>query len=125
MFLVSTTEISLDYDDAPLGLGRGKHHFAAIKAAAEAGFERIYYTSLAFGPRSKASVMRAHLRTESFLAAAATQKQGGMGVTVIRQGLYNESWPLYFGYFDPRGHDERTEVLVAGDRPISWTALKD
>jgi hypothetical protein len=39
--------------------------------------------------------------------------------------LYNESWPLYFGYFDPKGHDERTEVLVAGDGPISWTALKD
>jgi len=48
-----------------------------------------------------------------------------MSVTVIRQEFYNGSWPLYFGYFDPKGHNERTEVLVVGDGPISLTAMND
>jgi hypothetical protein len=31
---------------------------------------------------------------------------------------------LYFGYYDPKG-DERDEVIVAGDGPVSWTGLGD
>ena len=77
MFLVSTPEISLDYDAAPLGSRREKYHYAAIKAAAEAGVEHIYYPSLAFGPRSKASVTRAHVRTESFLLQQQYRSKGG------------------------------------------------
>jgi hypothetical protein len=64
----------------------------AIDAARRAGVKHIYYTSLAFGSPSKAGVMRAHLRTEAYLATLSDLK-----VTVIREGLYNESWPLYLG----------------------------
>jgi hypothetical protein len=45
-------------------------------------------------------------------------------VTVIREGLYNESWPLYLGYFDPKG-DDREEVALAGDGKISCTSIRN
>ena len=47
----------------------------------------------------------------------------GMRFTVLREGLYNESWPLYLGYYDVKG--EKDEVVVAGDGRVSWTAIAD
>jgi uncharacterized protein YbjT (DUF2867 family) len=93
----------MDYNDAPLG--REAHHRAAIDAAIKAGVKHIYYTSLAFANPSKAGVMRAHIRTEKYLNELADQ--GKVDHTIIREGLYNESWPLYFGYY------------------FSWTAIAD
>lgn len=119
LFLVSTPRIEMDFNNAPPGEGREKHHFAAIRAAAKVGVNHIYYTSLAFGSNSNAGVMQAHLRTEAFLHSLE-----GLDATVIREGLYNESWPLYFGYYDLKG-DQREEVVVAGDGPISWTSIAD
>jgi uncharacterized protein YbjT (DUF2867 family) len=118
-FLVSTPRISLDFNDAPEGQGREKHHKVAIDAALRAGVKHIYYSSLAFGSPSKAGVMRAHLRTEAYLASLKDVR-----ATVIRQGLYNESWPLYLGYYNPKD-DERGTVLLAGDGKICWTAIED
>jgi hypothetical protein len=112
----------MDFYAAPPSAGREAHHFAAIEAAIAAGVELIFYTSLAFERRSEAGVMRAHKRTEEFLAWRA--EQTGLKVTVAREGLYCESWPLCFGYFDPGG-DERQMVVVAGDGPVSWTSLGD
>ncbi|KAH7343027.1 hypothetical protein BKA65DRAFT_505390 [Rhexocercosporidium sp. MPI-PUGE-AT-0058] len=122
LYLISTPNISLDFNNAPPGSGREKAHIGAIEAALEAGVTRFFYTSLAFGGDSGAGVMRAHLRTEEFLRGL--QEREGVKVTVVREGLYNESWPLYLGYFDPKG-DERGEVLLAGDGKISWTAIRD
>ncbi|KAG4425169.1 hypothetical protein IFR04_001736 [Cadophora malorum] len=122
LYLISTPNISMDFNNAPPGSGREKAHIGAIKAAHEAGVTRFFYTSLAFGSDSGAGVMRAHLRTEEFLKEL--QETEGVKVTVMREGLYNESWPLYLGYFDPKG-DERGEVVLAGDGKISWTAIKD
>ncbi|KAI0136774.1 hypothetical protein BJ170DRAFT_30312 [Xylariales sp. AK1849] len=119
LFLVSTPRIDLDFNDAPEGEGREKHHRAAIDAARKAGVNHIYYSSLAFGSPSKAGVMRAHIRTEAYLASLKDVQ-----ATVIREGLYNESWPLYLGYYDPKG-DERGTVPLSGDGKISWTAIKD
>lgn len=119
-FLVSTPRIELDYGDAPEGQGREKHHKAAIDAAVRAGVGHIYYSSLAFGSPSKAGVMRAHLRTEAYLASLADK----VASTVVREGLYNESWPLYLGYYDPAA-DDRGEVPLAGDGRICWTAIED
>ncbi|KAI1873775.1 uncharacterized protein JN550_003044 [Neoarthrinium moseri] len=118
-FLVSTPRIELDFNDAPEGQGREKHHMAAINAARRAGVRHIYYSSLAFGNPSKAGVMRAHIRTEAYLASLKDVK-----VTIIREGLYNESWPLYLGYYDPKG-DDRETVPLAGDGKICWTAIDD
>jgi uncharacterized protein YbjT (DUF2867 family) len=113
----------MDYNSAPLWQGREKHHRAAIDAALSVGVEHIYYTSLAFANPSKASVMRAHERTEKYLKEL--EAEGKVKVTVLREGLYNESWPLYFGYYFKLKEETRKEVLVAGDGRISWTSISD
>lgn len=113
----------MDYNDAPLWQGREKHHRAAIDAAVKVGVKHIYYTSLAFANPSKSGVMRAHIRTEKYLNELA--EAGKVRVTVLREGLYNESWPLYFGYYFDLKDDMRKEVIVAGDGKISWTAIAD
>lgn len=118
-FLVSTPRIEMDFNNAPEGQGRERHHKTAIDAARKTGVEHIYYSSLAFGSPSKAGVMRAHLRTEAYLASLKDIK-----FTVIREGLYNESWPLYLGYYDPKG-DERGAVKLGGDGKMCWTAIED
>jgi len=127
LFLVSSPSIALDFHDAPSGSGREKHHISAIRAAHKAGVRHIYYTSLAFGSNSKAGVMVAHNRTEAFLEEF-TKPGGeghGMSYTIIREGLYSESWPLYFGqYFEPGG-EERSVVPLCGDGRISWTSIAD
>ena len=117
LFLVSSPHIDMDFNNAPIG--RERHHVNAIQAAQKAGVEHIYYTSLAFGSESNAGVMRAHLRTEAFLKGLT-----GVKTTIIREGLYNESWPLYFGYYN-LDNDERSEIITAGDGLISWTAISD
>lgn len=112
----------MDFNDAPDGKGREGRHIAAIEAAVAAGVKHVYYTSLAFGPKSEAGVMRAHLRTEKYLHDL--EAKGELKITIIREGLYNESWPLYLGYFEPKS-DERKEIVLAGDGKVSWTAVKD
>ncbi len=66
--------------------------------------------------------MRAHLRTEEFLRGLEGE---GMKFTILREGLYNESWPLYLGYYDVKGGDDRSEIILAGDGKISWTSIGD
>jgi uncharacterized protein YbjT (DUF2867 family) len=113
----------MDYNDAPLWKGREAHHRAAIDAALQVGVKHMYYTSLGFSNPSKAGVMRAHIRTEKYLKDL--ESEGKVRVTVIREGLYNESWPLYFGYYFGLKEEGRREVLVAGDGRISWTSIAD
>lgn len=119
LFLVSSPRIDMDFNDAPYGSGREKDMFIAIDAAVEAGVKHIWYTSLAFANPSKSGVMRAHMRTEAYLAGLK-----GITYTIIREGLYNESWPLYLGHYDVKG-DERDVIPVGGDSPISWTSIAD
>ncbi|CZR65180.1 uncharacterized protein PAC_15080 [Phialocephala subalpina] len=122
LYLVSTPNIAMDFNNAPPGQGREKAHIEAIKAAISAGVKEIVYTSLAFGSESGAGVMQAHLRTEAFLKDL--KAEGKIEYTIIREGLYNESWPLYLGYYDPK-KDERGEIVLVGDGEISWTAISD
>lgn len=123
LFLVSTPRIEMDYNNAPLWQGREKHHRTAIDAALKAGVQHVYYTSLGFGNPSKAGVMRAHIRTEKYLHEL--EREGRVKITIIREGLYNESWPLYFGYYFGLKKETRKEVVVAGDGPVSWTSIPD
>jgi uncharacterized protein YbjT (DUF2867 family) len=104
----------------PQQQGREKHHITAIEAARQAGVEHIYYLSLAFRSDSKAGVMWAHNRTEAFLYGLKDVK-----FIVIREGLYNELWPLYFGNYFKLKDDARKEIVVAGDGPINWTPVAD
>lgn len=126
LLLVSSPEIALDYDGyyTP-GHGREERHIAAITAAQDAGVEHIYYTSLGFGggggaDHSKAGVMRAHLLTEEFLSNLPNMK-----TTIIREGIYNESWPLYLGFYFGLKGEMREEIVLAGDGAISFTSIAD
>jgi hypothetical protein len=75
----------------------------AIEAAKRSGtIKHIVYTSLAFagGPNSShsvAAVMQAHLDTEAYLKSALPSN---ITYTILREGLYTESFPLYFGAYD-------------------------
>ncbi|KAF2155821.1 NAD(P)-binding protein [Myriangium duriaei CBS 260.36] len=122
LFLVSSPRIAKDFGDVQDGQGREADHFVALEAAAAVGVKHVYYTSLAFKRPSKAGVMRAHISTEKYLEQQLAAK--GLGWTVIREGLYNESWPLYFGHWK-LGEDERTEIEVAGEGTIPWTSIAD
>ncbi|KAI1780404.1 NAD(P)-binding protein [Hypoxylon cercidicola] len=140
LFLVSSPHVALDFgdeDEVPDGRGREAHHRGAIDAAVRAAVPHVYYSSLAFGwdaatqspgRTSRAGVMRAHLRTEAYLARLVAD--GALPrATLLREGLYNESWPLYLGYFDVDAGADKAEVEVevplAGDGPVCWTAIAD
>lgn len=120
LFLASTPKIAMDFYDAPYGKGREAHHIIVLEAAKKVGVRHIYYTSLGFSDGSVSGVMAAHLRTEAWL-----RDQTDFTYTIIREGLYNESWPLYLGHSSMDGKLDRTEIPVAGDGPISWTAIDD
>jgi uncharacterized protein YbjT (DUF2867 family) len=102
---------------------RFKQHVNAIDAAKRTGVKHIYYTSLMFGTdavghltNSVAQVMLAHLDTEAYLA------KSGLTYTILREGLYSESYSLYTGFFDPT---KDNEVCVPADGPISWVCIED
>lgn len=122
LFIISSSRIDKDFNDAPEGKGREADHYVALEAAKKAGVKHVYYTSLAFANPSKSRVMKAHERTEAWLAENWTGD--GRVWTVIREGLYSESWPLYMGHWTV-GQDERKEVPIAGDSRISWTSIDD
>jgi uncharacterized protein YbjT (DUF2867 family) len=119
LFLISSARIDKDFGDAPHGEGREADHFPALEAAKKVGVKHVYYTSLAFANPSKSRVMKAHERTEEYL-----QREWPGKFTIIREGLYNESWPLYFGHYDV-ANDPRDEIVTGGDGPISWTSIPD
>jgi len=97
---------------------RVNSHKAAIDAAKRAGINHVYYTSLMFAGDSKAAVMQAHIATEKYL------KESGLTYTIIREGIYSESYPLYFGYWKPG--KPGTEVKVPhGDGGIAWVCRDD
>lgn len=77
-------------------------HTNAIEAAKRTSIKHIIYTSLAFAgaPSSSdsiAAVMQAHLATEQHLK---TKLPSSMTYTILREGLYTESFPLYLGIYD-------------------------
>lgn len=93
-------------------------HKAAIDAAKRVGIKHIYYTSLMFAGDSQAAVMQAHLATEKYL------KESGLAYTIIREGIYSESWPLYFGYWKP-GRPGNEVLIPHGDGGIAWVCRDD
>lgn len=118
LLLISSSRIEKDFGQPHPDNGRETDHLQVLEAAVQVGVPHVYYTSLAFQNPSKSRVMTAHERTERWL------KQAPLRYTLIREGLYNESWPLYFGHYDI-GKDTRDEITVAGDSKISWTSISD
>ncbi|KAI0645023.1 NmrA-like family protein [Trametes meyenii] len=105
---------------------RAAHHRTAIDAARRAGVRHVYYTSLAFAVPSDADsaveraplVMRAHIDTERDL------RDSGLTYTILREGVYSESFAIYLGFFDPTDGRERV-VIPHGDGAIRWTSRED
>ena len=122
VLIISSPRIEKDFGPQhPKTTGRDQDVSAVLRAAKKnsATLKSVYYTSLAFANPSKSRVMKAHEATEK-----EVKGMGFENVVVIREGLYNESWPLYFGHYDVPG-DERSEVPVAGDGKVSWTSIGD
>ncbi|KAH9212746.1 hypothetical protein DL95DRAFT_524931 [Leptodontidium sp. 2 PMI_412] len=107
---------------------RFKVHKLAIDAARKSGVKHIFYSSLAFAgngdPTSAAHVMQAHLDTEKYLASLAEQ-DSSFTYTVVRIGLYSESFPLYTAFFDLKQPDD-VRIPHNGTGPgIAWAKQDD
>ena len=89
---------------------RAQRHRNAIDAAVRAGVGHVYYTSLLPCQDSVAYVMKAHLDTEAYLLAS------GLPFTILKNGVYAESWQLYLG--DVTGD----EVVIPADGTVSWVS---
>ncbi|EED14343.1 NmrA-like family protein [Talaromyces stipitatus ATCC 10500] len=85
---------------------RSKAHRKAIDAALRSGVKHIFYSSLAFAGNltksSDALVMRAHLDTEAYLEELGRTNAPDFTYTIIREGLYHESFPIYTSFFHPQ-----------------------
>nr|VWO96766.1 Uncharacterized protein [Ganoderma boninense] len=73
------------------------------------GVKRMYYMSLAFAGDSHAADMQAHLDMERYL------KESGLAYMILRERIYSESYPLYFGFWNATERED--EVLVPNDIP--------
>lgn len=97
---------------------------AAIDAAIRNGVRYIFYASLAYGgaPENKKSiafVMQSHLDTELYLEECA--RRHDIGFTVVRQGLYTESFPMQLSFFDVKNPMDEISIPHDGSGPgISW-----
>lgn len=60
-----------------------------------------------------AHVMGAHLETERYLASV--QPSHSFTYTVIREGLYTESFPIYTGWLDPKNPPDSNLVTIPHD----------
>jgi hypothetical protein len=90
----------------------------------------IFYGSLGYGGKpdsneSVAHVMQAHLDTERYLDEC-TRQHTGFGYTVIREGLYSESYPLYTAFFDPKHPVDEIKIPHDGSGPgIAWVKREE
>ncbi|CAL3969327.1 unnamed protein product [Diplocarpon coronariae] len=122
LYLISTPNVSTDFSNAPPGQGGEKAHIWSYRSCGRywCQVRVLHVASIWAGVRSWG-------HEGTFAYGSVPQGIGGregLKVTVLGEGLYNESWPLYLGYFDPQ-RDERGEVLLAGEGKFSWTAIKD
>lgn len=90
----------------------------------------IFYGSLGYGGKpdnneSVAHVMQAHLDTERYLDKCARQHMG-FGYTVIREGLYSESYPLYTTFFNLEHPVDEIKIPHDGSGPgIAWVKREE
>ena len=65
--------------------------------------------------------MQAHIETEAYLKETCAAREG-VKYTIIREGIYCESWALYLGFFDPGQEAEKRTVKVpeGADKGIAW-----
>lgn len=107
-----------------------QRHRVAIDAALKSGVKYIFYGSLGFAgspsnQSSVAHVMAAHLDTEKYLERLS-QAVPGFGYTVIREGLYSESYPLYTSFFNPKQPSNEIKIPHNGSGlGIAWVKREE
>jgi hypothetical protein len=78
---------------------------------------------------STAAVMSAHHATEAYLRSVCATSHGSVTYTIVREGIYAESYLVYLGFFDPKSipNPERRKVVVpsAGGPGASWATKSD
>ena len=106
-------------------------HINAINAARDVGISHIYYTSLAFGDESAAAVKQAHIATENYLAQmSSTANSSKFSYTIIKEGIYSESFPLYLN-FHPSSttpippEDRKAYLPLNPSRGVAWVTRDD
>lgn len=69
--------------------------------------------------------MQPHLDTERYLEECV-RRHPGFDYTVIREGLYSESYPLYTSFFDPKNPVDQICIPHDGSRPgIAWVKREE
>jgi len=69
--------------------------------------------------------MAAHLDTEKYLEKLSWAVPG-FGYTVVREGLYCESYPLYTSFFDPKKPSREIKIPHDGGGPgIAWVKREE
>lgn len=111
-------------------MSRLQAHKLAIDAAIASGVSHVIYSSLGFGglpspntpPTTVAQVMLAHIQTELYLASLHASNPS-FNYSVIRQGLYSESFPIYTAVLSLTNPPPSGEILIPHDGSgpgISW-----
>ncbi|KAJ5508004.1 hypothetical protein N7527_010147 [Penicillium freii] len=113
LMLVSYASFEIDH--------RVKAHRLAIDAAIKSGVKHIFYSSLGFGGdltnHTIAHVMGAHIETEKYLSSL----QDKISYTIVREGLYTESFPIYTAFFDPQDPADDVTIPHSGTGPgVAW-----
>ncbi|KAJ5798496.1 uncharacterized protein N7503_007792 [Penicillium pulvis] len=111
LMLISYASFEIDH--------RVKAHRLAINKAIKSGVKHIFYSSLAFAGltnKSLAHVMGAHLATEEYLSTKPE-----ISYTIVREGIYTESFPIYTAWFDPQNPADEITIPHSGDGPgVAW-----
>jgi len=69
--------------------------------------------------------MRAHIDTERYIEQLSKQYPG-FAYTVVREGLYSESYPLYTAFFDPKKPRSEIKIPHDGAGPgIAWVKREE
>lgn len=69
--------------------------------------------------------MAAHLDTEAYLEKLS-RAVPGFGYTIVREGLYAESYPLYTSFFDPKQPSSEIKIPHDGAGPgIAWVKREE
>ncbi len=109
---------------------QGKRHRFAIDCSLRSGVKYIFYGSLGFAGKEDsretvAHVMKPHVATEKYLEKLH-HKDPVFNYTIIREGLYSESYPLYTSFFDPENPVDEIKIPHDGSGPgISWVKREE
>ncbi|KAK1691271.1 NmrA family protein [Colletotrichum godetiae] len=122
LFLISYASVEHEH--------RSRRHKFAIDTAIASGVKHIFYGSLGFAGSAKsrksvAHVMKAHLDTERYLRDCR-KEHPGFDYTIVREGLYTESYPLYTSFFDPARPVNEIKIPHDGGGPgIAWVKREE